>query len=107
MNKTKFAIYAGLVFGIIDIIPMYFMDFPDKEVAILSAFINRFAIGFIIPLLNLNFSGWLKGLIIGILLSVPDALITGAYAPILLFGILGGLIIGIITDHYYKKTPAA
>ena len=107
MNKTKFAIYAGLIFGIIDIIPMYFIDFSGKEVAILCAFINRFSIGFIIPLLNLNLSGWLKGLIIGILLSVPDALITGSYAPILLSGILGGLIIGIITDHYYKKTPAA
>jgi len=107
MNKTKFAIYAGLAFGIIDITPMYFIDFSGKEVAMSCAFINRFSIGFIIPLLNLNLSGWLKGLIIGILLSVPDALITGSYAPILVSGILGGLIIGIITDHYYKRTPAA
>ncbi len=107
MNKTKFAIYAGLLFGIIDIIPMYFMDIPDKETAMVCAFINRFSIGFIIPLLNISLSGWIKGFLIGILLSVPDAIITGAYAPIMIFGIVGGLIVGIITDHYYKRVPAA
>ena len=103
MSRTKFAIYAGLAFGIIDIVPMFIMDLPDKNIAILSAFINRFAIGFIIPLLNIKLVGWQKGLIVGTLLSLPDAIITKAYAPILSFGILGGLLIGVITDRHDKR----
>ncbi|RPI04104.1 MAG: hypothetical protein EHM64_11070 [Ignavibacteriae bacterium] len=106
MSRTKFAIYAGLIFGIVDILPMLVMDLPDKGIAIVSAFINRFAIGFIIPLLGIKLAGWQKGLVIGILLSLPDAIITKAYIPILSFGIAGGLIIGIITDRYNKKISA-
>ncbi len=107
MKKTKFAVYAGLLFGMIDIFPMYFMDMPDKEVAMLCAFINRYSIGFIIPLVDMSLPGWIKGLFIGTLLSVPDAIITKAYVPILTFGILGGVIIGIIADRYYKRRPTA
>ncbi len=107
MKRTKFAIYAGLVFGVLDVIPMFFMDLPDKGIAIAGAFINRFAIGFIIPLINIKLSGSLTGLIIGILLSLPDAIITKAYVPILSFGITGGLIIGFITEKYYKNKPVA
>jgi hypothetical protein len=106
MSRTKFAIYAGLAFAIIDIVPMFIMDLPDKGIAILSAFINRFAIGSIIPLLSIKLAGWQKGLIVGTLLSLPDAIITKAYVPILSFGIVGGLIIGILTDRYDKKKSA-
>jgi len=40
---------------------------------------------------------WLQGLIIGLLFSLPDAIITGAFVPIIGTGIVGGLIVGIIT----------
>ncbi len=107
MNRTKFAIYAGLIFAVLDVIPMFMMDLPDKNIAILSAFINRFAIGFIIPLLNIKFPAWLTGIIIGVLLSLPDAIITKTYVPIMTFGVVGGLIIGLITEKYYKNKTAA
>ncbi len=38
------------------------------------------------------------GLVFGILLSLPDAIITKAYAPILILGAIGGTVIGIIVD---------
>ena len=103
MSKVRFAVIAGITFGILDIIPMIGMDLPDKYAAIAGALINRFAIGFIIPLLNIRLTGWQRGLLIGLLLSLPDAIITKAYAPILLFGLFGGLVVGIITDRYEKK----
>jgi hypothetical protein len=41
--------------------------------------------------------GWLVGVTFGVLLSLPDAVVTKAYAPILISGAIGGLIIGGIT----------
>jgi len=38
--------------------------------------------------------------LIGLLLSVPDALITKAYAPIIGMGTAGGLLIGFLVGHF-------
>ena len=98
MTRVKSGLIAGLVFGIIDIIPMIFMNLPNRYIAIAGAFVNRFAIGFLIPNTSLQLPGWLTGIIIGFLLSLPDAIITGVYAPIMGFGVAGGLIIGLIVN---------
>jgi hypothetical protein len=99
MSRIKTGIIAGLAFGIIDIIPMFFMDIPDRHLVIVSAFINRFSIGFLIPNITLPLYGWAAGLLIGLLLSLPDAIITGVYGPILGFGIIGGIVIGLIVNR--------
>lgn len=38
--------------------------------------------------------GWLRGVIIGVLITIPDAIVTKAWIPILATGIIGGAIIG-------------
>jgi hypothetical protein len=43
---------------------------------------------------------WAQGLIFGILLSLPDAIITKAFAPILILGAVGGVIIGLIVGKW-------
>ena len=101
--NVKNGIIAGLIFGILDIIPMFFMDFENAGIAITGAFINRFAIGLLIFVSEFGIAGWIKGLIIGLLLSLPDALITGAIEPILGIGIIGGLIIGVLSDKFDHK----
>lgn len=98
MSRIKTGVIAGLAFGIIDVIPMFFMDISNRDLAIAGAFINRFAIGFIIPNISLPLRGWAIGLLIGLLLSLPDAIITGVYGPILGFGIIGGIVIGLLAN---------
>ncbi len=90
----------GLAFGILDIIPMIWLDIPNRWLAISGAFCNRFAIGFLIPLVQIPVPGWLRGFIIGVLLSLPDAIITGAVAPIMGFGIIGGIVIGLLSEKF-------
>ncbi len=104
MKKSiKYGLIAGLLFGILDIIPMFYMEgFADRNSAILGAFINRFAIGFFIFTVELPVKGWLKGLIVGILLSLPDAIITKAYGPIIGMGVIGGIVIGLIEQKAKK-----
>jgi hypothetical protein len=77
--KKKIA--AGLAFGIIDIIPLLFMDTPNRDFVIAGAFVNRFAIGFLISNSALPLPGWAAGLLIGLLLNLPDVISTGAYGP--------------------------
>ncbi|MDQ2921447.1 MAG: hypothetical protein M3R52_07550 [Acidobacteriota bacterium] len=43
---------------------------------------------------------WLNGLIFGVLLSLPDAIITKAYAPILILGAIGGIVISLIVSKW-------
>jgi hypothetical protein len=54
-----------------------------KRTAVIASFISRFSIGFIIFNLNISVVGWLKGVLVGLVLSLPDALITKQYKPIL------------------------
>jgi hypothetical protein len=95
MSKVILGLICGLVFGAIDVALMLPMSFPDKRTALLGAFASRFAIGLVIGCVQLPYwPGWLIGLFFGLLLSLPDAVITHQYPPILISGALGGLIIG-------------
>src|SRR5476649_1918458 len=94
MPKIILGLICGVVFGLIDVGLMLPMSFPDKRAALLGAFTSRFAIGFVIGCLQLPWPGWTVGLLFGLLISLPDAIITKAYAPILITGAIGGLVIG-------------
>ena len=88
-------VIAGAIFGAVSVAMMIPMSFPDKPAALLAAFINRFAIGFVIGCVTVpGWPGWAVGLLFALLLSLPAALISKAYAPILIVGAIGGVIIG-------------
>jgi hypothetical protein len=76
------------------------LQFSDKRAALAGAFLNRFSIGFVIGVARLPLPGWASGLVFGVLLSLPDAIITKAYLPILLLGAVGGTIIGAIVSKW-------
>lgn len=97
MTSILLGIVLGLVFGVVAIVPMFKMTFPDKQAAIVGAFINRFAVGLLIPNALPGIDPIIRGLLLGLLLSLPDAIITKSYAPILGLGVIGGLILGVIT----------
>lgn len=94
MPRWVTGLIAGGAFGLVDVLMMLPMQLPNKTAAVLGAGLNRFAIGFLIAVAVLPVPGWLKGALLGLLLSLPDAIITGTYAPILGIGVLGGVIIG-------------
>ena len=43
---------------------------------------------------SLAWPGWALGAALGLLLSLPDAIITKAYAPIQILGTIGGAVVG-------------
>jgi hypothetical protein len=100
MPRLTLGVLCGLVYGALSAASMIPLQFPDKRAALLGAFSNRFSIGFVIGAVTLPWPGWVSGLVIGVLLSLADAIITKAYAPILILGAVGGTIIGIIVQKF-------
>jgi len=95
MSNLISGLVSGAIFGALSVALMLPMPFPDKKMALLAAFVDRFAIGLVIGCVELpGWPGWLIGLLFGALLSLPSALITKAFAPILIIGAVGGIIIG-------------
>ena len=100
MSRIVLGTICGLVYGALSAASMIPLSFPDKRAALAGAFLNRFAIGFVIGAARVSLPGWASGLLFGILLSLPDAIITKAYAPILILGAVGGLVIGLIVNRW-------
>ena len=94
MSHLVLGIIAGLIFGAVTVGLMARMSFADKPAALSAAFVERFAIGVVIGCVQLPWPGWVVGALFGLLLSIPSALITKTYIPILATGSVGGLIIG-------------
>jgi hypothetical protein len=107
MSRLPLGLAAGVVYGALSAASMLPLPFPDKRAALLGAFLNRLAIGVVIgavvgaPQVDaLGVPPWVVGLATGLLLSAADAVITKAYAPILLLGALGGGVIGWVVGRF-------
>ena len=107
MNRLALGLIAGLVYGALSAASMVPMEFADKRAALTGAFLNRLSIGIVIgavigaPQIDaLRMPAWLIGLIVGLLLSAADAVITKAYVPILVLGALGGALIGWLVGRF-------
>jgi hypothetical protein len=102
MSKQLLGAVCGIGFGIVAVLMMTPLAFEDKVSAMTAAFISRFSIGFFIGATKLPLPNWAGGLMIGLLVSLPDAIVTGAFIPILPMGALGGIIIAFIVGKWSK-----
>jgi hypothetical protein len=94
MNRLLLGVLLGLAVGVADVLLMLPMKFPDKPTALAGAFFSRFAIGFLAANVRMPFHPALAGALVGLLVSIPDAIITKAYAPILITGLVFGALAG-------------
>jgi len=99
MNKIILGTVCGLAFGIIDVlimIPLKYENNKKRVEAMSAAFVERFMIGFLIPNVEIGLHPAIVGAILGFGLSVPSAIITRVYVPIIGAGIVGSVIIGFV-----------
>jgi hypothetical protein len=80
MTRVTLGTILGLGFGAADVVLMLPLSFPDKRAALLGAFCARFALGFFAATVRLPVTPIVSGVVVGVLTSVPDAIITKAYA---------------------------
>ena len=100
MSRIMLGAICGVGIGLVDVLLMIPGTYPDKRAAMTGAFINRFAIGFVLGITRVPWPGWAAGLLLGILLSLPDAIITKAFAPILGTGAVFGTAVGVIIEKF-------
>jgi hypothetical protein len=99
MSHLTYGLLAGVLFGALSVALMLPISFPDRRTALTAAFLDRFAIGLVIGVVDLSWPAWSVGLFFGLLLSAPSALVTKTYKPILGMGAIGGLVIGLVLPH--------
>ena len=100
MTRISLGVILGFGIGIIDVLLMLPLSFPDKRAALLGAFCARFALGFFAATAHLPWSSVLTGILVGVLTSLPDAIITKAYLPIMATGVVFGAIAGWIVGRW-------
>jgi len=100
MPRVPLGIGLGIAFGVIDVLLMLPLSFPDKRAALLGALCARFALGFFVAVVRLSLPPVATGILVGILTSLPDAIITKAYAPIMITGVVFGALAGWIVGRW-------
>src|SRR5579884_486938 len=86
MSRVALGLILGVVIGLISVGIMLPMHLPNRRTAMLASFLNRFALGFLAANVTLPADPVVAGVIVGLLISVPDAIVTKAYLPIILGG---------------------
>jgi|ERR1035437_7007367 hydrogenase/urease accessory protein HupE len=105
MSKTLLGSICGIVYGIVDVLLMIPIPFPDeknKALAMTGAFVSCTVIGFVIGVARMSLPGWLAGLALAVLVNLPVAIITGSYIPILPISAIGGSIIGFVVGRWSR-----
>ena len=106
MKEFLLTLLTGVVFGVVDVLPMIKMKL-DRS-AILSAFVFYLVVPFIVYNTNLfGMPWWLKGGVITLLLVLPVVILVakeglGATVPIIGMSIVLGTLIG-VTGRFVLK----
>jgi len=94
MNRLVLGALLGVALGAVDVALMVPLRLPDRRTAMLGAFLDRFAIGFLAAQTEMPIAFWARGMLVGLLVSLPSAVVTRKHVPILVVGILGGAACG-------------
>ena len=99
MTPIELGLICGLAFGAVTVLtmvlaPIRWETSRQKKEALIGAFIGRFEIGFLIPLVTLNMNPILKGILISVGISLAPAIISRKWVPIMIGAVVGGAVIG-------------
>jgi hypothetical protein len=100
MDRATLGLVLGVALGVADVLLMLPLSFPDKRAALLGAFFARFALGFFSAIVRLPIPPVATGVLVGVITSLPDAIITKAYVPIMVTGVIFGAISGWIVGRF-------
>jgi len=105
VNRVRLGALLGVTVGVVDVLLMLPLQFQDRPAALLGAFCARFALGFFTATVRLPVPPIWAGIVVGLMTSVPDAIITKTYGPILCTGVLFGAVSGWAVGRW--AVPAA
>lgn len=99
MERLKLGLLLGFIVGVVDVIPMLIQGLGWD--ANLSAFTFWIIAGFFISTTNIRLKGWVKGLVISLILLIPLAFLIGweeptSLIPILIMNVILGSLLGFL-----------
>ena len=101
-KKIEIGIITGIIFGIVDVIPMIIMKMTWET--LISAFSMCIIGGFIISISNLKLNNTLKGTLIFFLIALPMMIIVIASSPKELIPMLStNLVIGSLMGYFIGR----
>jgi hypothetical protein len=101
MNRVLLGVILGIVLGITDVL-LTMRHGSQPPTALLQAFTSRFALGFLGANVALPLHPVVIGILVGVLVSLPDAFGLKAYAGILGSGVVFGALVGIAVKLWAK-----
>ena len=103
MDPIPLGILLGIGFAAVATGPMLSMTWEtrrEKFEAIAGSIALRFITGVAITTIDLDTVRWMTGLVVGVAISVPSAIVTRMYLPILSVGAIGGLVVGALAQIF-------
>ena len=102
MNAVVAGTVLGLAFAALDLAWLWPMDEwrtgVERVGALTATALARFASGFLVGVLDVGIPGWLLGVAIGVVLSLPLMHFDCAPRRVLAIGFTGGLWIGVLAS---------
>jgi len=96
MNRVLLGILCGILFGAIDASMILFGKNPEKSTTVLlHAFVSRFVLGILAANVTFPLHPAVSGAIVGLLISLPEAIAMKSYAGILGTGLAFGALTGL------------
>jgi hypothetical protein len=94
MNRILLGVILGIPVAIIDVL-LTLRHGNQPATALLQAFTSRFALGFLGANVTLPWHPVITGVLVGILISLPDAFGLKVYGGILGSGVVFGALVGV------------
>ena len=94
MNRILLGAILGVALGITDVL-LTLRHGSQPTTALLQAFTSRFALGFLGANVELPLHPVISGVLVGILVSLPDAFGLKAYGGIIGSGVVFGALVGL------------
>lgn len=101
MHRIPLGIIMGIILGITDVL-LTLRHGSQPTTALLQAFTSRFALGFLGANVTLPMHPVLSGMLVGILVSLPDAFGLQAYTGVIGSGIVFGALVGLAVKFWAK-----
>jgi hypothetical protein len=101
MNRILLGVLLGVVFGVADVL-LTMRHGNQPATSLLQAFSSRFALGFLGANVNLPWHPVISGIVVGVLVSLPDAFALKAYSGIIGSGIVFGALVGLATRMWAR-----
>jgi hypothetical protein len=99
MPAFHLGIVSGLVCGALSALVVFFLP-GDKRISPAGAFFLALAIAVSLGFGDRGRLGWGPGIVIGLLISLPAAILSKAYAKVLALGVANGTLIGWLLGRF-------